>query len=172
MEFVVKGDASGGPKLTLDHEQFSYAGKFVMTNTGKVVAREEGEVVAAVSFNRDRSDETCVWLRYITVREDRRGDDVGAELAHVTASRLLNTFDRVRIAVNNPFAYEALYKAGFGYTGEQTGIAELVLERPIDRSREMYLDGYNAFDERELSPEEQSFIATKTDGTPPGRITR
>jgi len=35
----------------------------------------------------------------------------------------------VKIAVNNSFAYAALYKCGFAYTGENTGIAELVLER-------------------------------------------
>lgn len=120
-----------GPKLRLDYRQFSYAGKFVMTNTGKAVARDDGEVVAAVAFNEDRTDPDTLWLRYVTVRQDRRGEGIGPRLCRFVRDRAIERgYDRLRIAVNNPFAYEALYRSGFGYTGEQTGIAELVLEYP------------------------------------------
>ena len=40
MEYVVLGWPSDGPTLRLDYRQFAYAGKFVMSNTGKAVAYE------------------------------------------------------------------------------------------------------------------------------------
>ncbi|MDZ7746067.1 MAG: hypothetical protein U5K28_05970 [Halobacteriales archaeon] len=40
MEFETLGDATGGPKLRLNWRRFSYAGKFVMTNTGKAIFRD------------------------------------------------------------------------------------------------------------------------------------
>ena len=178
-----------GPKLRLDYERFSYAGKFVMSNTGKAVVRpgpndgiqgeaadtaSEGEaadtasegdgydaVLAAAAFNEDRTDAATLWIRYITVRGDRRGEGIGPDLADFVAERAAaRGYERVRIAVNNPFAYEALYKAGFGYTGETTGIAELVLERPGDRSAARYRDGMAEFRGREnLSDAERAFVA-------------
>ncbi|RQG99780.1 GNAT family N-acetyltransferase [Natrarchaeobius oligotrophus] len=143
MNCELLGWPSDGPKLRLDHERFSYAGKFVMTNTGKAVARNaDGDVVAAASFNEDRTDERTLWIRYVTVDRDRRGEGIGPELLALVRERALSRgYDRLRIAVNNPFAYEALYRTGFGYTGETTGIAELLLEYPPplergDRSEE------------------------------------
>ncbi len=167
-----------GPQLRLDHRTFSYAGKFVMSNTGKAVARGDGserasgrtdgaeeydDPVAAIAFNEDRTDPGTAWLRYVTVRDDRRGEGVGARLARFATARLREQgYDRVRIAVNNPFAFHALYKAGFGFTGERTGIAELVLARPGDRSAERYRSGLDEFREREgLAPEERSFLDAK-----------
>jgi N-acetylglutamate synthase-like GNAT family acetyltransferase len=130
LTYEVLGDPPDGPTLRLDHERFAYAGKFVMTNTGKAVARADGEIVAAVAFNRDRTDDTVAWMRYITVRNDRRGEGIGPRLAGVTATHLHETgADRVRIAVNNPYAYVACYRAGFAYANRETGIAEVVLER-------------------------------------------
>lgn len=162
MEVVVRGDADGGPSVELDHAAFAYAGKFRMTTTGKALALDDGTVLAAIAFNRDRTDPATVWFRYLTVRTDRRGDEIGARLAATLADRVLETAERVRIAVNNPFAYEALYKAGFGFTGEHTGVAELVLERPGDRSAQTYQAGLAAFNERDtLSGEERSFLATR-----------
>ena len=69
-----------------------------------------------------------------------------------------DSYDRVKIAVNNPFAYEALYKAGFGFTGERTGIAELVLERPHDTDATAYRAGLARYRERDLSGAERSFL--------------
>lgn len=40
MRYAVLGDHHDGPTLLLDWEAFSYAGKFVMSNTGKAVAYE------------------------------------------------------------------------------------------------------------------------------------
>jgi GNAT superfamily N-acetyltransferase len=196
MEYAVLGWPEEGPQLRLDYREFSYAGKFVMSNTGKAVVRdpdaevsedaETGEatdpdpdrdrdwiaddrIVAAVAFNEDRTDPTTAWLRYVTVRRDRRGAGLGARLTRFATARLRDRgYDRVRIAVNNPFAYHALYKAGFGYTGERTGIAELILARPGERSPERYRDGLDAYREREgLASAERAFLSAKADSDPP-----
>lgn len=166
-----------GPQLRLDWRRFSYAGKFTMTNTGKAVVRDgpddpesefDESIVAAVSFNEDRTDDRTLWLRYVTVREDRRGEGLGAELCDAVAARALDReYDRVRIAVNNPFAYEALHKAGFGYTGRETGLAELVLERPHDRDATGYREGLDRFRDRDLSATERRFLDGRTE--PPSR---
>ncbi|UPV73432.1 GNAT family N-acetyltransferase [Halorussus limi] len=205
MQYAVLGWPDDGPQLRLDHREFSYAGKFVMSNTGKAVAREpvgerspgddegrtggnaeateelpgtdapdrewveDDRIVGAVAFNEDRTDSTAAWLRYVTVRRDRRGAGVGARLCRFATARLRERgYDRVRIAVNNPFAYHALYKAGFGYTGEETGLAELVLASPGDRSAERYRTGLDAYRERDdLAPAERDFLAAKADAEPP-----
>jgi GNAT superfamily N-acetyltransferase len=191
VRYAVLGGPDDGPTLLLDWESFSYAGKFVMSNTGKAVAYEGSpiderdgwppgareaddpveDVVGAVSFNEDRTDDRTAWLRYVTVRDDRRGDGVGARLCAFVADRLLEEgYDRVRIAVNNPFAYEALQKAGFGFTGEETGIAELVLERPCPDRAASYQDGLDRYRERDLSAEEKSFLDRKRRQSPPSRV--
>jgi GNAT superfamily N-acetyltransferase len=165
-----------------------------MTNTGKAVAvtgdpeaadEEHGElivtdedgfatnVLAAASFNEDRTSESTLWLRYVTVREDRRGDGIGATLCRfVTEEALSRGYDDVRIAVNNPFAYEALYKAGFGYTGEQTGLAELVLSANESRGNERYQEGLDQYRERDLEPNEgvAAFLDSREDATPPAVV--
>ena len=190
MRYAVLGDPDDGPTLRLDWQVFSYAGKFVMSNTGKAVAYDGApladrdgwppaareaddpveDVVAAVSFNEDRTDAETAWLRYVTVHEDRRGDGIGAELCTFAADHLLGEYDRVRIAVNNPFAYEALHKAGFGFTGEETGIAELVLERPHADPGARYQSGLDRYRERDLSDSESSFLDRKRGASPPARI--
>jgi len=192
VRYAVLGDADDGPTLLLDWESFSYAGKFVMSNTGKAVAYEGeplaeradadwppdaraaddpvSDVVGAVSFNGDRTDAATAWLRYVTVRDDCRGDGVGARLCAFAADHLLAGRERVRIAVNNPFAYEALHKAGFGFTGEETGLAELVLERPHPDRAAAYQDGLDRYHDRELSPEEERFLDGKQGASPPARV--
>ena len=180
MEYELLGWPPDGPKLRLDYERFSYAGKFVMTNTGKAVARaDDGEIVAAVSFNEDRTDEGTLWLRYVTVDRDRRGEGIGPPLCREVRDRALERgYERLRIAVNNPFAYEALYRAGFAYTGETTGIAELILEYPTPdddtgwTDRERYQAGLEEFRDRDLSDDETVFLDTRRDNEPPDRETR
>jgi GNAT superfamily N-acetyltransferase len=131
VDFELLGWPADGPTLDLDHEQFAYAGKFVMSSTGKTVARNAGEVVAAVAFNADRTDDTTCWLRYVTVRADRRGEGIGPRLLAFTRDAVVDRgFEACKIAVNNPYAYDACYRAGFAFTGEETGIAELVLRWP------------------------------------------
>lgn len=177
MEIELLGWPPNGPKLPLDHERFSYAGKFVMTNTGKAVGREDGEVVAAIAFNEDRTDPDRLWLRYVTVARERRGERLGPRLVATVRDRALERgYDRVRIAVNNPYAYEALSRVGFRYTGETTGIAELVLEYPprdgpsatVDPDR--YRKGIAAFRERELTGDERAFLETRAERGPPERL--
>jgi len=191
VEYELLGWPGDGVKLALDYRTFSYAGKFVVSNTGKAVAvdpaaesRTEGDlpaaeredvrdpdgtVVGAVAFNADRTDADTAWLRYVTVREDRRGEGVGPRLCAFTTARLHQRgYDRVRIAVNNPFAYQALYRAGFGFTGEETGIAELVLEQPApDRSTDRYRAGFDVFRQRGPDSDERAFLDGKRGADPP-----
>jgi GNAT superfamily N-acetyltransferase len=185
VEYVLCGWPEDDPTLRLDYRRFSYAGKFVMSSTGKAVARErdaatgdadgsefDEAVVAAVAFNEDRTDPDTLWLRYITVRSDRCGEGVGPRLAAFAAERAAaRGYDRLEIAVNNPFAYEALHKAGFGYTGRETGLAELVLERPAgrpaERARTAYHAGLDVYRERDLSEPERAFLDARTDAEPP-----
>ena len=161
VQLEVLGWPPDGPTMRLDHERFAYAGKFVTGRTGKAVARDGGELVAAVSFDPDRTDDSVLRLRYVTVRIDRRGEGIGPQLIAFVRDRALERgYDRVRISVNNPYAYDALHRAGFGFTGESTGLAELVLDfpAPVD-GEERYLDGLTHFDERELTDEERAFLA-------------
>ncbi|WP_276252945.1 GNAT family N-acetyltransferase [Halomontanus rarus] len=191
-----------GPTLRLDYRRFSYAGKFVMSNTGKAVVRAgesesieeetietdgtdgdfETDILAAIAFNEDRTDPDALWLRYVTVRADRRGNGIGPRLVrHVRDRALERGYDRLRIAVNNPYAYEALSRVGFEYTGETTGIAELLLEYPgaaklrdddLGTREERYRRGLEAFLEadRELTGEEVSFLEAKLARGPPDTL--
>lgn len=177
MEYALLGWPEDGPTLRLDHEQFSYAGKFVMSTTGKAVARSDAaagadssdgpydsDVLAAVAFDPDRSDHTTLRCRYITVRTDRRGEGIGPRLLRFVSEHALERgFDRVSIAVNNPYAYEAAYRAGFAFTGTTTGIAELVCEYPPeDPSRERYQAGLDHYRERDLTDAEEQFLTERT----------
>ncbi|ESP88821.1 GNAT family N-acetyltransferase [Candidatus Halobonum tyrrellensis] len=173
-----------GPRLRLDHREFAYAGKFVMTSTGKAVLAPPGweppadvesyaDPLAAAAFNDDRTDERTLWIRYVTVRRDRRGEGLGPRLcAFVTDRAADRGYDRVRIAVNNPYSYEALSKAGFAYAGRETGLAEVVLDRPAGATRPLdpadYRAGLDAFADREdLSEGERAFLADKRERGPP-----
>ena len=96
MEVVVLGWPPDGPTLRLDHRRYSYAGKFVMTTTGKAVFRDpsagsdreyDDDVVAAVAFDADRTDPDTLWLRYVTVCDDRRGEGLGPRLCAFVVER-------------------------------------------------------------------------------------
>jgi GNAT superfamily N-acetyltransferase len=203
MRFELVGWPDEAVKLALDYRAFSYAGKFVVTNTGKAVAladpgagdtdgnvegvddprpppatdvegvvEPERQVLGAIAFNADRTDPDTWWLRYVTVRGDRRGEGIGPKLVAFTTDRLRERgAERVRIAVNNPYAYEACYRAGFTFTGEETGIAELVLSAPAsDRSRATYQSGLDVFRERGPNADERAFLDRKAGGDPPETI--
>ncbi|WP_435197273.1 GNAT family N-acetyltransferase [Natronomonas sp. EA1] len=159
MEFALLGWPADSVTLELDWQRFAYAGKFVMSSTGKAIAREDGDIVGAAAFDADRTDEETLWIRYVTVANDEKGQGIGARLCAFVRDRALERgYARVAIGVNNPFSYEALYKAGFAFTGEETGMAELVLEHPGDRSPERYFEGFDRFRDRELSEEELAFL--------------
>lgn len=213
MEFSLLGRPNSGATLRLDYRAFAYAGKFVVGAPGKAVlgtpdgsravpeweptespaptveaSEFDDDVYAAVSFSPDRTDPECCRLRYVTVHTARRGEGLGPRLVDRTVSRLAaDGYARVRIAVNNPFAYVALYKSGFAYTGDRTGIAELELARPADEPAvpedeptasaeraaayrtglRVFLDEARAGD-RDLDPAERRFIAARLDdGSPP-----
>ncbi|GGM73646.1 ribosomal protein S18 acetylase RimI-like enzyme [Halarchaeum rubridurum] len=182
MEYALLGSPPDAPRLRLDWRRFAYAGKFVTGDAGKAVAVADGVrngkewppdardaeaegVLGAVSFSPHHADDDAVVLRYVTVRDDRRGEGIGARLCAFAAERLLDAYARVRIDVNNPYAYEALHKAGFGYTGERAGLAELVLERPAGARAENYADGLAAYRERDLDDAERAFLDAR-DGPP------
>ena len=201
MEFTVLGAAGTDASCRLDYRAFAYAGKFVTGDTGKAVletgdgsaaapawtpdrsvpetvdpADFDESVVAAVSFSPDRTDPTCCRLRYVTVHAARRGEGIGPVLVSRTVRWLADAgYDRVRIAVNNPFAYEALYKCGFAYTGEQTGLAELELARPaatVAATRadaDQYRTGLRRFrnDDTERSDAERAFLRSRLGDTDP-----
>lgn len=167
MDLELLGWPPDGPTLRLDHEAFAYAGKFVMSDTGKAVGREDGDVVAAASFSPDRTDGDVLRIRYITVGADRRGEGLGPELAKFVVERASDRgFDITKIAVNNPYAYEAMYRAGFGYTGETTGLAELVLAHPVQTDGG-YRDGLRRFAERDLEDDERAFVEARLERGPP-----
>lgn len=194
VEFELLGWPPTGPTLRLDYRTFSYAGKFVMSTTGKAVIRASGDrelpaepdaelpeeldpaaletdVLAAVAFNEDRTDPETLWMRYVTVHADLRGRELGPRLLAIVGGRAEQRgYARCRIAVNNPFAYRAAYKAGFAYTGRETGLAELVLERPGTRDASRYRAGLESFAERELSAAERTFLGRVLGAGPPERI--
>jgi hypothetical protein len=192
MEFALLGWPVDEPRLRLDYRRFSYAGKFVTGKTGIAVVRGEppadhdapsvdslsalpedlsesefdDEILAAVAFNVDRTNSDTLWLRYLTVRNDLRGSGLrlGPRLAaFVTTHAAEAGYDRLRIAVNNVFSYHALYRAGFATTGRETGLAELILERPAGEqatvSTATYQQGLDQFRQREgLSDAERDFL--------------
>lgn len=203
MEFSLLGWPAEEPRLRLDYRTFSYAGKFVMTTTGKAVVREtksddgtskeaatdppdasleptpstidpsifEDDVLAAVAFNEDRTDSGVLWIRYVTVHADHRGEGLAPRLVSFLAEEAeARGYRRLRIAVNNPFAYHAMYKAGFAYTGRQTGLAELVLERPGEPDRPTYQCGLDVFRERDLSETEAEFLDAREGDDPPSGV--
>lgn len=142
-----------------------------MSSTGKAVLESGGSVMAAVAFSDDRTDESIAWLRYVTVRSDQQGEGIGPKLCLFTTQTLLNRgYDRVNIAVNNPIAYQALYRAGFGFTGEETGIAEAVLTYPSARSTRQYQDGFAVFEDRDLDSSNRRVLERHRDGTPPAIV--
>ncbi|TKX74122.1 GNAT family N-acetyltransferase [Halorubrum sp. GN11_10-6_MGM] len=199
MEYALVCPPDEGTTLRLDYRAFAYAGKFVVGAPGKAVIRTpdgspaapdwepdeplpdtvdpeafDEDVVAAVSFSPDRTDPATCRLRYVTVHAARRGEGIGPRLIGETVADLAAAgFDRVKIAVNNPFAYEACHKCGFAYTGERTGIAELELARPTAEpaavDAERYREGLRAFRETdgELSRAERRFVAERLERGPP-----
>ncbi len=199
MEFAVVGWPDEGVALRLDYRAFAYAGKFVVGAPGKAVLRTKDgspavsdwvpaeplprtvdpgafdrDVFAAVLFSPDRTDPTCCRLRYVTVHRARRGEGLGPTVVDRLVPRLADReYETVRIAVNNPFAYEALYKSGFAYDGERTGIAELELSRPIDAPSslhgdvERYRAGLDRFRERDPTGTVRTFLDGREGGKPP-----
>jgi len=160
-EVVAWSDAT----LELD-DSFAYAGKFRVPS-GKAVSRDaSGGIVAALSFSPDHADDSRARVRYFAVRDDRRGEGIGSSLLSHTADRLLTDrgYDAVRVSVNNPYAYVAAHKAGFGWTGETAGLESLVLERPPDESADTDKrrdEGLRRFTDRDLSEPEHDFLRRK-----------
>jgi GNAT superfamily N-acetyltransferase len=171
MEFAVLGWPPDGPTLDLDHRRFAYAGNFVVGDTGKAVARSDGSVVAAAAFSPDRTDEDTLRCRYITVRRDRQGDGIGPRLLGFVVKRAReHGYRSVLIAVNNPYAYVAAYRAGFAFTGEETGVAETVLEAGGPRDAERYRDGLLTVAARDLPADIEAFVERRLESGVPAVV--
>lgn len=173
MEFAFLGGLEEGPTLRLHHEEFAYAGKFVMSNTGKIVARADSDkILGAIAFNQNHDEPTTAVLRYVTVSESRRGEGIGPTLLRFAGDELSDRYESVTIAVNNPIAYEAAYRAGFIWTGGQRGIAELELVYQPDSTpdTERYQEGFGIFGERDLPPEQQRLVDRYEDSEPPAVV--
>jgi len=166
--YALLGWPADGPTLSLDHERFAYAGKFVVSTTGKAVARDGDAIVAAAAFDADRTDADCLRIRYVTVRDDRRGEGIGSGLLRFVVARARERgYEEVKAGVNNPVAYEAFYRAGLAFTGERTGIAELVCSTAADRDAESYRAGLVAYRERELTDSMARFLEDRLARGPP-----
>jgi len=150
------GGYSEAPPLGLDHERFAYAGKFD-GKEGKFLTRDGADLVAALSFSPDRAHENAARIRYIDVRRDRRNEGIASSLLRYAADSLHRRYDTVRIGVNRPFAYAAAYNADFGWTGETSGIAELVMEHPAPED-DRYEEGLREFVGRDLSEDGEEFV--------------
>lgn len=130
-------------------------------------------VLAAASFDEDRAAENALRIRYVSVRDALRGEGIGPKLLAFVVDRAgVQGFDRVRIGVNNPIAYQACYRAGFGFTGEESGMGELVLEAPPadGRSDERYREGLKRFADRDLPPAQLAVVERHENDDPPGPI--
>ena len=194
----------GGPRVRLDFRAFAYAGKFVTSSTGVAVARDECDpwdltawessagdadaraavdvpqigdptIVGAVAFNEYRTDPETLRLRYVTVREDRRGEGLGPHIVSFVCARARERgYTTCRIAVNNAFSYEALSKAGFAYTGRETGLAEVVMDRSLGEDAPVDADAYPrglaVFRTRDVSDAEHAFLAAREGDAPPERV--
>jgi len=176
---VIRGDAAGSATgdSSTDAER---------DDTDSLVSLPDGvaendfaaDILAAIAFSPDRTDPSTLKIRYLTVRDDRRGDgsQLGPKLvAFLTSRAAAAGYDRITIAVNNAFSYHALYKAGFTYTDRETGLAELVLDRPISEpavaSQSGYQNGLDLFRERTgLSTAETVFLAAYDDAEPPSLL--
>jgi len=180
VEFELLGFPPDAPTLRLDHERFAYAGKFVLSSTGKAVVRDASEsvdsgeaatLIGAASFSEDRDDPARARIRYVTVREDRRGGGVGPRLLRFTADALGEQFAAVAIGVNNPIAYQACYRAGFVWTGRETGMAELLLRYdPGGATAERYRAGFAVFEARDLPEPHRAVLERHADGEPPAVV--
>jgi len=63
-------------------------------------------ILAAIAFSPDRTDRSTLKIRYLTVRDDCRGDgqQLGPQLvAFLTSKAATAGYDRIAIAVNNVF---------------------------------------------------------------------
>lgn len=168
MEFELLGWPSDGPTLELDWRSFAYAGKFVVSGTGKAVVRDDGAVVGALAFDEDRTDAAVLVFRYVTVRDDRQGEGIGSALLAFGRERALEReYERVRIAVNNPAAYVACYRAGFAFSGRTTGVAELVLEWPAPSDGPGFENGLRRFADRDLDDERRRHLERRLERGPP-----
>lgn len=124
-------------------------------------------VLAAAAFDEDRTDADTLVVRYVTTEHDRRGEGIGTRLlAFVAARAHEDGYGRVRIAVNNAYSYEACAKAGFGFTGDRTGLAELVMVHPAP-DRRWYEDGLAVFSRRDLTTRERAFVDERRERGPP-----
>lgn len=162
---------SQAPALVLDHECFAYAGQFRTPTTGKAVVTDDGTVVAAAAVSEDRTDAATLRIRYLTVRTSRRGERIGPRLVAFVRKRAHAAgYRRVTAAVNNPIAYEAFYRAGFVYTGNQAGIESLLLTAPPPGDPASYREGLGALAHQSLPEHHRAVLQRGLRRGPPTQL--
>ena len=80
--------------MFLERNKFSYAGKFVGKDTGKILAKNGEKIIAALSFSGDRNDKEVIWIRYVVVEKNLRGRGIGPKLLSYAVERFVG---RVRL---------------------------------------------------------------------------
>ena len=157
--------------LDLPQEEFAYAGQYRMQRYGKAILTRRPErptaaaaIIAALTTDRHRIHHDRMVVRTIDVRRAERGNGWGPLLLRSVAHAYSTAgFDTVQINTNNPFAYIAACKAGFGWTGRTTGLAELIMTRPTDRptrwSRGRFIAGLSLYRHPRLDAAGRRLIA-------------
>jgi len=157
--------------IVLPQEEFAYAGQYRMKRYGKAVLTRRPDrptaaaaIIAALSTDRHRIQENRLVVRTIDVRREARGNGWGPLLLRSVLPAVATAgFETIQINVNNPFAYIAACKAGFGWTGRTTGLAELIMTRPTDRpsrwSRGRFIAGLSLYRRRRLDTASRGLIA-------------
>ncbi len=147
--------------LTVSHETFPFAGKFGRRATGTAIGLRGDEIVAALSFSPDRTDETCCRIRFLAVRRDRQREGLATTLVReFTAWALSEGYETVRISIDSPFAAVAVARAGFVFTGDTAPRGEVVFRYP--GNGELTLEAaLRCLLERPLSVEQEHFIRAR-----------
>ncbi len=157
--------------IVLPQEEFAYAGQYRMQRYGKAVLTRRPDlptaaaaIIAALTTDRHRVHHDRLVVRTIDVRRAERGNGWGPLLLRSVLPAVATAgYTTVQINVNNPFAYIAACKAGFGWTGRTTGLAELMMTRPTDRpstwSRGRFIAGLSLYRRRRLATASRGLIA-------------
>lgn len=159
--FSISSLSGESDDLELPHQQFPFAGKFGRRQTGTAILSEEGELVGAIAFSPDRTDETTCRIRYLAVRRDRQQEGIATDLvATFTDWAVDGEFERVCIAADTPYAAVAVARAGFAYTGEVAPRGEVVFCYPGDGDTHLE-SALSRLLERSLPTAQERFIRAR-----------
>lgn len=172
LTYSLLGLPSEEPTLEVSHEEFAYAGNFRLPDTGKTVVNTDDRLLGIAAFNDERTAGNRGRIRYVSIRRNARGEGLGPRLLRFTGERLADHYASLAMAVNNPIAYEAAYRAGFISTGRETGVSEIVLTYRPDRdpSIEDYRAGFERFAAEDLPDEQRAILDRYATESPPSVV--